>query len=161
MSEAHLVEVAETRRRNQELPTITLPTSEKSINEDLINISVRADEDKISTVISVPTTNKGTIETREGVLVQGTQIGDIKIDLTDVEDKAGTVVISRSGTVRGDIEGKRVVVFGRVEGSIRSVTHITLAETAVVTGDIYYRKLRMMDGAEIEGNCQKLKEEEI
>lgn len=160
MTESNLAEVVDSRRRPAELPTITLPTSEKTIKDDFTKISIDAAVDKISTVIAAASTNRGTLESHEGVLIQGKQIGDIKIDASDLEDPAGTVVVSRPGVVTGDISGKRVVVFGRVEGSIRSETHITLAETAVVTGDLYYRKMRMMDGAEIEGNCQKIKDEE-
>ncbi|MBQ69133.1 hypothetical protein CL689_03635 [Candidatus Saccharibacteria bacterium] len=146
------------RKRSQEPTVITLPTMEKNVTESFSDVSVDPVVERISTVIAVNCTNTGDIKSKDGVMIQGTQVGNISIDTEDL-DPTGTIVVTKAGTVRGQIEGKRVVVLGRVEGSIKSYTHVTLGESAVVTGDVEYKTIRMMDGAEIEGNCRKLKDE--
>ncbi len=151
--------VSESRgRRVAEVTMLNVPTTEKTAVEDMNRLEIDPVEERITTIIAGACTNEGTIHSKEGLLVQGTQVGDIKIEFGE-DDRIGTIVITKSGVVKGNIDGKRVVVFGRVEGTIKSETHLTLAESAVVTGDVSYRKLRMMDGAEIEGKCQKMKDE--
>lgn len=152
---------ARNNNRRSEPVMLALPTSDKSVAADMTSIDVDPVVERISTVISQSAVNNGVMKSNEGILIQGTQIGDIEIDTTDLDSKEGTVVVSRTGVVKGDIRGKRVVVFGRVEGAIKSVTSLILAESAVVTGDIAYRQLRMMDGSEVEGSVKKLKEDEI
>lgn len=152
---------ARNNNRRAEPVMLALPTSDKSVAADMTSIDVDPVVERISTVISQSAVNNGVMKSNEGILIQGTQIGDIEIDTTDLDSKEGTVVVSRTGVVKGDIRGKRVVVFGRVEGAIKSVTSLILAESAVVTGDIAYRQLRMMDGSEVEGSVKKLKEDEI
>ena len=148
--------VIDARKRTQEPTVITLPTTEKNVSESFSDVSVDPVAERISTVIAVNCTNTGDIKSKDGVMIQGVQVGNISIDADDL-DPTGTIVVTKAGTVRGQIEGKRVVVLGRVEGSIKSYTHVTLGESAVVTGDVEYKTIRMMDGAEIEGNCRKLK----
>lgn len=147
--------------RRAEPVMLSLPTSDRNVSADMTSIEVDPVMERISTVISQSAVNEGVIKSSEGILVQGTQMGDIVIDTSDLDSKEGTVVVSRTGVVKGDIRGKRVVIFGRVEGAIRSVTSLVLAESAVVTGDIAYRGLQMMDGSEVEGSVKKLKEDEI
>jgi len=65
----------------------------------------------------------------------------------------GPVWVGPSGQVDADLEADTMVVEGRVNGSLRARHAIALGPTAVVSGDLATPRLRVAEGALIDGRC--------
>lgn len=77
--------------------------------------------------------------------------GRVDGDVTATEGSDATVVISETGSVRGDIRVPNVVISGRVEGNVFAVGRVELAAKAQVRGNVHYRLMEMQLGALVEG----------
>lgn len=85
--------------------------------------------------------------------------GDIRfVGGLHVEGKVAGNIISEEGAlhVHGEVVGEirvpHVVINGLVQGNIYASEHIELAVKAVVNGNVYYRTMEMMMGAQINGS---------
>lgn len=93
-----------------------------------------------------------------GMTIRGDVIGavDLQVDGTVIgRIEAEHVVVSRSGTVEGDIVAKAVGIHGVLSGAIRAGS-VTLSATARVQGEILYEVLTMEAGAQMEANCRRI-----
>src|SRR5690606_29130148 len=88
---------------------------------------------------------KGELSADEDLVIQGTIEGTIahhKKNLT----------VGKEGRVKADINAASVTIQGQVEGDIHGDEFVELAESAVVTGNIYSPRIRMADGARFNGS---------
>lgn len=137
--------------------------TEDMLSLESIVVAVNNAEEKITNTFSRNTKYSGDLTTPDGMIVDGILVGDIKIIQTEADSsyKTGTVLVSESGRVKGNIVGKRVVVAGQVDGNITSATQLILTPTAVVNGELNYNQLIILQGATHQGCNRKLSEEEI
>ena len=70
----------------------------------------------------------------------------------DVNTK-GPVRIAQQAIVEGNITGSDIRVGGTVNGNIQSNGQVVLGKKSILKGDIIYRKLLIEDGAQFEGKC--------
>lgn len=77
--------------------------------------------------------------------------GRVDGDITATGGSEATVVISETGSVRGDIRVANVVISGRVEGDVFAAGRVELAAKAQVRGNVHYRLMEMQLGALVEG----------
>lgn len=77
--------------------------------------------------------------------------GRIQGKVLSVEGEDASLSISDSGSVEGDVSVPNITVNGSVSGNIHSSQHMTLAGNARVTGNVYYNKLEIHPGAEVNG----------
>lgn len=120
-------------------------------------IVINPREELTTTMIAASQTLKGSLEGPEGVIVKGKVNGDILVDDSGPAG-TGTIVIYEGGEVNGIVSGRRVIVFGTVNGPIVSRTSLTIAETGVVNGDVYYNRMSNNEGGAIEGRIQRIKD---
>lgn len=85
----------------------------------------------------------GDIRFTGGLHVEGKVSGNI------VSDEGAVHV---HGEVTGEIRVPHVVINGLVTGNIYAGDHIELAAKAVVNGNVYYRTMEMMMGAQVNGS---------
>lgn len=78
--------------------------------------------------------------------------GHIKGHVSAHDSSNGTLVLSESGVVEGDINVPHVVVNGTVKGNIASTGHVELQANANVSGDIHYKAVEMELGAVLNGS---------
>jgi cytoskeletal protein CcmA (bactofilin family) len=64
------------------------------------------------------------------------------------------VWVGRDGFVGADLSGDRVVVAGTVEGNVGARTSIELSATGCVRGDLTAPRLRLAEGAVVDGACR-------
>jgi len=76
--------------------------------------------------------------------------GILKGSITGVESGAA-VTISPSGRLIGDIRAPRVLIHGKVEGTVHAIETLEVAEGAVIQGDLHYQVLQMHMGASVQG----------
>jgi cytoskeletal protein CcmA (bactofilin family) len=75
-----------------------------------------------------------------------------------VEGKVTGNIISEDGSLHvhgeviGEIRVPHIVINGLVKGNVHAGEHIELAAKAVVSGNVYYKTMEMMLGAQINGS---------
>jgi cytoskeletal protein CcmA (bactofilin family) len=67
------------------------------------------------------------------------------------------VVISKEGSVTGEVWAERIDVLGEVRGSLIAVT-LRLHDSAKVNGDVLHQKLSIAEGAEFDGGAQFIRD---
>ncbi|MDB4512040.1 polymer-forming cytoskeletal protein [Arenicella sp.] len=102
----------------------------------------------IDTLIGSGSILQGDLEFVGGLRVDGHVKGHISAQDTN----NGTLVLSESGMVEGDINVPHVIVNGSVKGNIVSSGQIELQSHARVTGDIHYTSVEMALGAVLNGS---------
>lgn len=65
----------------------------------------------------------------------------------------GTLTISQTASVVGDVLGENIIIGGKVKGKITAKERLTLLPSAILEGDIYPVKLNVAEGAIFEGKC--------
>jgi cytoskeletal protein CcmA (bactofilin family) len=70
---------------------------------------------------------------------------------------AREVVISKEGSVTGEVWAERIDVLGEVRGSLIAVT-LRLHDSAKVNGDVLHQKLSIAEGAEFDGGAQFIRD---
>lgn len=99
------------------------------------------------TLISNKTEIVGDIKFKGGLQVEGTVKGNLI-----AETGSGAVVrISGTGRIEGQINAPHVVINGTVVGDIYAGEYIELAKKARVEGNVYYHKMEMVLGSEVNG----------
>jgi len=102
----------------------------------------------IDTLIGSGSILQGDLEFTGGLRVDGHVKGHISAQDTN----NGTLVLSESGIVEGDINVPHVVINGTVKGNVISSGHVELQASAKVTGDIHYKAVEMELGALLNGS---------
>ena len=99
----------------------------------------------VHTMIGADAMIEGPINLNEGIIIYGKVNGDV--------DTNGPVRIAQNATVDGNIKGSDIRVGGTVNGNIHSDGQVVLGKKSILKGDIIYRKLLIEDGAQFEGKC--------
>jgi cytoskeletal protein CcmA (bactofilin family) len=102
----------------------------------------------IDTLIGAGSILQGDLEFTGGLRVDG----HVKGHLTAQDTNKGTLVLSESGVIEGDVNVPHVVVNGTVNGNIVSSGHVELQSNARITGDIHYKAVEMELGAVLNGS---------
>jgi len=111
---------------------------------------------KIATVIGHGTEIKGNLSFAGGLHLDGVITGD----LTTNHDDAATLTVSEHGAVEGDVRVPNVILNGTVVGDVYASNRVELASKARVTGTVYYSRLEMAMGAEVNGQLKHVNESE-
>lgn len=85
----------------------------------------------------------GDIKFAGGLHVEGTVTGNIV-------SEDGCLHVH--GEVTGEIHVPHVVINGVIKGNVYAGEHIELASKAVVHGNVYYKSMEMMLGAQVNGS---------
>lgn len=110
--------------------------------------------EKLDTLIGPQTELRGDL-----VFVGGLHIdGNVKGNIHARNDGVTSLVLSDRGTVEGEIRVPHVVINGLVVGDIYATESIELEAKARITGDVYYNRLEVAMGAEVNGNLIHLAE---
>lgn len=77
--------------------------------------------------------------------------GKVQGNLLAEENADASLELNQTGSVEGDIRVPRAVVCGQVTGNIFSGKHVVLSASARVEGDIYYKMIEVVKGAQVRG----------
>lgn len=89
---------------------------------------------------------KGEMHADEELMLLGRVEGSIQ--------HTSVLTVGVSGTVMGNIRAKVLTVKGTVEGDIMASESVTIAPTAIVTGDITAPRVCIVDGAQFNGTVE-------
>lgn len=103
---------------------------------------------KIDTLIGQNSELKGDVVFSGGLHVDGVIKGNIFAE----PDSGSILSVSERGMIEGEVRVPNIVLNGCVNGDVHAEEHIELAEKARVTGNVYYKLIEMVRGAEVNGN---------
>lgn len=103
---------------------------------------------KVDTLIGHSTEVEGDIKYQGGLHVDGTVKGNIVAD----DDSGSILILSERGRVEGELRVPNMLLNGQVVGDVYACERVELAKHSRVSGNVYYNKLEMALGAEINGN---------
>jgi len=103
---------------------------------------------KIDTLIGQNSELHGDVVFSGGLHVDGVIKGNVYAE----SDSGSILSVSERGLIEGEVRVPNIVLNGSVKGDVHSAEHIELAEKARVTGNVYYKLIEMVRGAEVNGN---------
>jgi cytoskeletal protein CcmA (bactofilin family) len=68
--------------------------------------------------------------------------------------EADEVILSKTAEIKGNIVANRIIVGGKVEGSLRASDLVEIRPKGSVKGEIFTNKLLVMKGGEINGKIE-------
>ncbi len=81
--------------------------------------------------------------------------GTLRVDgLVQGRVNSDCVVLSETGVIKGEIKARKIIVGGKVEGSLRAQEIIEIGATGKVQGDIFTNKLSVTEGGELNGRIE-------
>ena len=105
-------------------------------------------QNSIETLIGADTSIDGDINFSGGLRIDGAIRGNV----TEPNANPSTLILSEHGTIEGAVSASKVIINGKVIGSVKAPQFIELQAKAHITGDVYYKSIEMHTGAVIEGN---------
>jgi cytoskeletal protein CcmA (bactofilin family) len=87
----------------------------------------------------------GKLHFPSSVVIDGQLSGEVRAD--------DLLVIGPDALVRAEVRARRLVLFGRLEGSVQESERIELRRGAVLVGGVATRTLIVEDGATLDGRC--------
>jgi len=101
----------------------------------------------VDTLVGGKTEIRGDVLFTGGLHVDGRIKGKV---LSTPGDDA-VLSVSESGSIEGDVSVPILTINGQVSGNIYASDKMTLAPNARVTGNVYYNRLEVQAGAEVNG----------
>ena len=105
--------------------------------------STGAEPKSVGSVIAADMKITGECRAEGALRVDGTIEGTLQAEKS--------VVVTRTGVVRGQLAGPDIVVAGTVDGAIACSGRLELEATGIVTGELRCPSLRVGDGAKLNG----------
>ncbi len=88
----------------------------------------------------------GNIKAVSDIRIDGTLEGDL--------DCTGKIIVGEKGSIKGNIKGQQIEIYGQVVGSIISSTILAIRSIANVNGEITVQTLIIEPKAIFNGSCQ-------
>ena len=86
---------------------------------------------------------KGDVENQGDLHIEGQLHGNVT--------GQGTITIAEQGEAHGNVEGRLVVVIGRVEGNVTGAEKVEVLEKATIKGDVTSARISVEEGASVSG----------
>ncbi len=67
---------------------------------------------------------------------------------------ADCVILSETAVIKGDVAAQKIIVGGKVEGTLRAQEMIEIKGKGKVLGDIFTQKLSVAEGGEFDGKIE-------
>jgi cytoskeletal protein CcmA (bactofilin family) len=104
-------------------------------------------DSRIDTLVGAETRIEGDLHFSGGLRVDGAIRGNV----TEQNTTPSTLILSEHGKIEGAVTAAKIVLNGKVTGTVKSSHFIELQTKARITGDLHYKSLEMHTGAVIEG----------
>ncbi len=101
---------------------------------------------KSSTIVGKGTVIEGNIDTVGNISVDGKLVGNLKTK--------AKVNIGQTAEINGNVYAQNAEIAGNITGVIEVSELLILKPTAVINGDVNTNKLRVEEGAVINGSCK-------
>jgi len=108
-----------------------------------------------TTLVSRETVIVGDIHFSGNLDIEGLVQGSI----VALPDKEAFVRVIQEGCVEGEIRVPRVVINGTVKGVVYATKHLEMATHGRVHGDVFYARVEMAAGSEVNGVLKHISEQ--
>jgi cytoskeletal protein CcmA (bactofilin family) len=106
--------------------------------------------DKLESFLGMNSSLKGKLKVGGTLRIDGTVEGQLDAD---------NVILSESAEVKGEIKGKKIIIGGKMDGTVRAQELVEVKSKGKVFGDIFTPKLAIIEGAEFNGKVEMKKAE--
>lgn len=113
---------------------------------------VKVNTTQITTFVGVDTKVEGTIITKSSIRIDGVVVGGVCSE--------GSVIVSKSGQVQGNIIAENIVVAGVVDGNMQIKDKTNIEPTGEVYGDISTDKILIDEESVFQGKVNMNKDRE-
>lgn len=113
---------------------------------------VRISNAQITTFIGYDTTVEGKVITTSSIRIDGTVIGGVIAE--------GTVVLSETGQIQGNVMAENIIVSGLVDGNMEIRDKVNIEPTGEVYGDITTCKILVDEESIFQGKCNMNRDKE-
>ncbi|SMF02381.1 protein CcmA, bactofilin family [Alteromonadaceae bacterium Bs31] len=86
--------------------------------------------------------------------------GTVKGNIIAQSPTEALVQVRPLGQVIGEIHAPKVIINGLVQGDVYCSTHLELLANAVVNGNVHYKVIEMVKGAQVNGSLMHIVEEQ-
>ena len=116
--------------------------------------SMPSDNTHIDTLIGSHASFNGNLSFEGSVRIDGQFEGNIK------SSKEGTLIISETALVKGEIDVPNLLLHGTVRGNVRASKSIQIGPKGRLDGDLEYTMLALSEGASVNGRCNRIETKE-
>ena len=110
--------------------------------------------EKVDTLIGQHTELRGDVVYEGGLHVDGKIKGNVI-----AENESSTIlVLSEGGSIEGEVKVPYIVINGTVNGDLHAHQSVELGAKARINGNVYYNKIEMAMGAEVNGSLVHIDE---
>ena len=111
---------------------------------------INVDNQHIDTLIGEHSSFKGELNFEGAVRIDGKFEGNLR------SKKDGTLIISESAQVVGEIDVPNLILHGDVRGNARASKSLQIGVKGRLNGDVEYAIITMTEGATINGRCSRI-----
>lgn len=115
-------------------------------------MAILADDISINTMIGSGSIITGNVKISGFVRVDGDIDGNL--------ETTGKIIIGDKARIRGDVSSSSVIVGGIVNGDIIAPDFVQIFSSAIILGDVISKRVKVEQGAIIEGYCLSVSDEE-
>jgi len=91
---------------------------------------------------------------------EGTVRIDGKFEGNICSHNEGTLIISETAMVAGEVDVQNLILHGGIRGNVRAGKSLQISATARLNGDVEYTVLTLAEGAVINGRWNRLEDKE-
>jgi cytoskeletal protein CcmA (bactofilin family) len=103
------------------------------------------DMEKLKSFLGTQSELQGVLRIKGILRLDGAVTGRIEAD---------QVILSETAMIKGEIVAKRIIVGGKVEGTLRAADLLEIGKKGKVQGEIFTKKLLIVEGAEFNGQIE-------
>jgi cytoskeletal protein CcmA (bactofilin family) len=103
------------------------------------------DMEKLKSFLGTQSELQGELKIKGILRLDGAVAGKIEAD---------QVILSETAMIRGEILAKRIIVGGKVEGTLRATELLEIGKKGKVQGEIFTKKLLIIEGGEFNGQIE-------
>ncbi len=114
--------------------------------------TLEINQQEISTIIGEGFVFTGKLQGTAAIRIEGKIIGDVNVE--------GGVILGEKGTIEGNLNTKSAVIFGSVNGNVKSI-QLEIKKTGHVNGDITTDTLEIELGAQYNGKLNMKRQQPL
>jgi len=103
------------------------------------------DNEQLESFIGSGTEFQGELNVNGIIRVDGHFVGKMNV---------GTLILSETGVIKGEVSAKKIIIGGRVEGNLQGQEIVEIKATGKVLGDIFTKKISITEGAKVNGKIE-------
>jgi len=115
---------------------------------------ISSDNQHMDTLIGEHSHFNGELSFEGAVRIDGKFEGNIR------STNEGTLIVSESAQIIGEVDVPNLLLHGIVRGNVRASKSLKIGPTGKLNGDVEYSMVSLSEGAAINGRCNRIEDKE-